>query len=156
MHSELLRKIELNDLNRIVELEQICFGKYLAYNPKQLRYLIKKANSYCLAEVDNDFIRGFIIVLYKNGSGVAGIETLNVDPIFRGNGIGRKLLITAEKEMYARAIRKIRLEVSTGNIPAIALYEKSGFRKASILKNYYKNLYFGTNDAFRMIKELTT
>ena len=106
--------------------------------------------------MNNELIRGFIIVLYKNGSGVAGIETLNVDPIFRGNGIGRKLLIAAEKEMFTRAIRSLRLEVSTGNIPAIALYEKSGFRKTSILKNYYKNQNFGTNDAFRMTKELTT
>ncbi|MBN2603985.1 MAG: GNAT family N-acetyltransferase [Candidatus Thermoplasmatota archaeon] len=156
MDSELLRKIEPNDLKRVVELEQKCFGEQLAYTLKQLKYLINKANSCCLAEVDNDLIRGFIIVLYKNGSGVAGIETLNVDPIFQGNGIGRKLLIAAEKEMSSRAIRKVRLEVSTGNIPAIALYEKSGFRKTSILKNYYKNQNFGTNDAFRMIKELTT
>jgi ribosomal-protein-alanine N-acetyltransferase len=156
MHSDLLRKIDLNDLNRIVELERKCFGEQLAYTPKQLKYLINKANSYCLAEVDNELIRGFIIILYKNGSGVAGIETLNVDPIFRGNGIGRKLLIAAEKEMFSRAIRRVRLEVSTGNTPAISLYEKSGFRKTSILKNYYKNQIFGNNDAFRMIKELTT
>ena len=156
MHSELLRKIEINDLNRIIELERKCFGEQIAYTPKQLKYLINKANSCCLAEVDNDLIRGFIIVLYKNGTGVAGIETLNVDPIFRGNGIGRKLLIASEKEMFTRAIRKVRLEVSTGNIPAITLYEKSGFRKTSILKNYYQNQIFGTNDAFRMIKELTT
>ena len=151
-----IRELELFDLNRVIELERKCFDEYNAYSSKQLTYLIKNANSYCLAEINNDFIRGFIIVLYKNGSGVAGIETLNVDPIFRGNGIGKKLLIAAEEDMYLKAIRKIRLEVSAGNIPAIRLYEKSGFRKTAILKNYYKYQYFGTCDAFRMVKELTT
>ena len=152
----LIRELELIDLNRVIELERKCFDEYNAYSSKQLRYLIKSANSCCLAELNNDCIRGFIIVLYKNGSGVAGIETLNVDPMFRGNGIGKKLLIAAEEDMYLKAIRKIRLEVSAGNIPAIRLYEKSGFRKTAILKNYYKYQYFGTCDAFRMVKELTT
>ena len=151
----IIRKIEISDLIKIVELERKCFSENNAYNPKQLRYLIKNANSNCLAETTKDFLRGFIIVLYKNGSGVAGIETLNVDPIFRGLGIGRKLIMAAEQEMYPKDIRRIRLEVSTGNLPAIKLYEKSGFRKTAILKNYYRNQYFGTNDAFRMVKELT-
>ena len=151
-----IRELELFDLNRVIELERKCFDEYNAYSSQQLKYLIISANSCCLGEINNDFIRGFIIVLYKNGSGVAGIETLNVDPIFRGNGIGKKLLMSAEEEMYPKDIRRIRLEVSTGNIPAIRLYEKSGFRKTAILKNYYKYQYFGTHNAFRMIKELTT
>jgi ribosomal protein S18 acetylase RimI-like enzyme len=151
-----IRELELIDLNRVIELERKCFDEYNAYSSKQLTYLIKSANSCCLAEIKNDCIRGFIIVLYKNRSNVAGIETLNVDPKFRGNGIGKKLLMSAEEEMQVKHIRRIRLEVSTGNIPAICLYEKSGFRKTAILKNYYKHQYFGTYNAFRMIKELTT
>jgi len=151
-----IRRVQLNDLNRIFELEKRCFNEQSSYNVKQLKYLIKNANSCCLAEICNNFIRGFIIVLYKNGTKVAGIETLNVDPIFRGNGVGKKLLVAAEQEMYYRDIRRIRLEVSSGNIPAIKLYEKSGFRKIAILKNYYKYQYFGTNDAFRMVKEILT
>jgi ribosomal protein S18 acetylase RimI-like enzyme len=156
MELNYIRKIELNDLKRVFELENRCFSQYNAYNLKQLKYLIKNANSSCLAEVFDDMIRGFIIILFKNGSGVAGIETLNVDPIYRKMGIAKRLLRAAEEQMYLKAVSKIRLEVSTGNIPAINLYEKSGFRKTSILKNYYQFEYFGTNDAFRMVKELTT
>jgi len=156
MESGFIRKLEIDDLNRVIELERKCFSDCNAYNSRQLRYLIKNANSNCLAEAKQEVLRGFIIVLYKNGSGVAGIETLNVDPIFRGRGIGKKLLLAAEQEMYPKAIRRIRLEVSAGNIPAINLYEKLGFRKMAILRNYYKNSYFGTNDAFRMVKLITT
>lgn len=156
MESSYIRELEIQDLDRVLELEKICFNENIAYNYKQLKYLIENANSYCLAELNNQYIRGFIIVLYKNGSKVAGIETLNVDPIFRGTGIGKKLLMAAEKDMYSRFIRRIRLEVSTGNTPALNLYKKSGFRITEILKDYYKHQCFGTTDAFRMVKEITT
>ncbi len=79
---------------------------------------------------------------------------MNVDPPFQGNGIAKKLLKAAEEDMFQKSIKKIRLEVSMGNIPALKLYEKSGFRIKSILKNYYYNEHNGTLDAFRMIKEL--
>ena len=62
----------------------------------------------------------------------------------------------AEEDMLHKNIKKIRLEVSMGNIPALNLYKKSGFRIKSILKNYYFNEHHGTHDAFRMIKDLTT
>jgi len=151
-----IRKITSGDLDRIIEMERKCFNKYVAYTPRQLKYLITIANSNCLAETIQETLRGFIIVLYKKGTVVAGIETLNVDPMFQGNGIGKKLLKAAEEEMYPNGIKMIRLEVSAGNVSAIKLYEKSGFRKIRILKNYYYYKQCGTYDAYRMIKELTT
>jgi [ribosomal protein S18]-alanine N-acetyltransferase len=154
MISDNIRKIQSTDLHKIVELEHRCFSKQNAYSKRQLQYLITKANSCCLAEVENEIIRGFIIVLYRKGSRVAGIETISVDPCYQGMGIGRKLLIAAELEMYPRSISRVRLEVSSGNMPAIHLYEKLGFKIIKTLKDYYMFQYFGTNDAFRMIKDL--
>jgi len=144
------------DLEKIIELERKCFNNEVAYTAKQLRYLTTKANSTCLLETTQDALRGFIIVLYKNGTQVAGIEILNVDPMHRGNGIGKKLLKAAEEEMYPRGINKIRLEVSVGNTPAINLYERSGFRRSAILKNYYRYEHHRSLDAFRMVKEIVT
>ena len=152
----IIRSITLCDLDKIVELERKCFNEYIAYTPKQLKYLITRAHSISLAEIKYDVLRGFIIVLYKNGSSVAGIETLNVDPMFQGNGIGKKLLSAAEVEIYSKGLDRIRLEVSIGNISAIKLYERSGFRKTAILKDYYLNKQYGSRDAFKMVKELTT
>jgi len=152
----IIRSVKLFDLDKIVEIERKCFSKYIAYTPKQLKYLITRANSLSLAEIKHDVLRGFIIVLYKNGTSVAGIETLNVDPIFQGNGIGKKLLSAAEIDMHSRGINRIRLEVSIGNNSAIKLYERSGFRKTAILRNYYVNDQYGSRDAFKMVKGLTT
>lgn len=151
-----IRRITSFDLDRVIELEKKCFNEQIAYNPKQLKYLISKANSNCLADTVQETIRGFIIVLYKNNSDIAGIETINVDPIHQGKGIGKKLIYASEQDMYIRGINKVRLEVSVGNFIAINLYERSGFRRIAFLKNYYKNEYYGTHDAYRMIKQLTT
>jgi ribosomal-protein-alanine N-acetyltransferase len=151
-----IRKITINDLDSIVELERKCFNRFIAYTPKQLKYLITIANSNCLAEIINEKLRGFIIVLYNRRSKVAGIETLNVDPLFQGNGIGKKLIKAGEEDMYPMYIKKIRLEVSVGNISAIKLYERLSFIKIALLKEYYTYKQYSSYDAFRMVKEIET
>jgi len=155
MKSGSIRNINCIDLNDIIEIEKKCFNHYIAYTPKQLRYLITKANSSCLLESFQEITRGFIIVLYKKDSYVAGVETLNVDPMHQGKGIGKKLLKAAEEEMFGKDIQRIRLEVSTGNQTAINLYERSGFRKIALLKNYYRYEHHGSHNAFRLVKLLT-
>jgi len=152
----IIRTISPSDLNQLVEIEQICFHKHTAYSRRQLKYLITKAKSICLAECYQQTLRGFIIVTFRGDGRVAGIETLNVDPLYRGKGIGKKLLAAAEENMFYQGLKKLKLEVSMGNHRAIALYEKSGFRRVSILKNYYWYRHHGTRNAYQMIKKLTT
>ena len=142
------------DLPKVIELERKCFENLIAYSPYQLKYLITKANSNCLGECISEILRGFIIVLYKRGTRVAGIETINVDPEYHGNGIGKKLLIAAEDDMNKKGINKINLEVSTGNMRAIRLYEKYGYHVDTYLENYYRYNHFDTRDAYKMIKKL--
>jgi len=156
MEAGFIRSVNSIDLNDIIEIEKKCFKDYLAYTPKQLKYLITKANSSCLLESFEEITRGFIITLYKKDSYVAGIEILNVDPVHQGKGIGKKLLKAAEEEMLEKNMKRIRLEVSTGNQSALNLYEKSGFRRIALLKNYYRYEHHGSNDAFRLVKLLTT
>ena len=151
-----IRRATNNDLPKIIALEQKCFHQESAYTPKQLRYLISQAHSTCLLHEQSSVVHGCIIVLYRRGTEVAGIETISVDPQYRGKGIGKKLLCSAEGEMSLRGIRRIRLEVSLGNIAAVQLYQKSGFRITSILKNYYHYEQHGTHDAYRMVKALLT
>jgi len=154
MNQGIIRKINHMDLPKVIELEKKCFENLIAYSPDQLKYLITKANSNCLGECISEILRGFIIVLYKKGTRVAGIETINVDPKYHGNGIGKKLLIAAEDDMKKKGINKINLEVSTGNMRAIRLYEKYGYNIYDYLKNYYRYDHFGTRDAYKMIKKL--
>ena len=149
-----IRSASFRDFERIVELENLCFPGEQAYTRQQLRHLLIKANSTVLVETDGTLVRGFLIILYRRGTTVAGIETINVDPAFRKKGIGRELLFAAEEHLRKRKIRKIRLEVSTTSHTAIKLYEDAGFKKTALLKNYYLYNHDGSRDAFRMVKEL--
>jgi ribosomal protein S18 acetylase RimI-like enzyme len=143
-----------DDFERIVELENLCFPKEHAYTRRQLHYLFIKANSTVLVETTGALVRGFLIILYRRGTTVAGIETINVDPTHRKKGIGLRLLSVAEEHLRKKGIHKIRLEVSTANNAAIKLYEHAGFQKIMLLKKYYHYDHEGSRDAYRMVKEL--
>lgn len=149
-----IRKADADDLDTLFDIEKRCFPGETAYSYRQLRYLIIKANSSCFVETCNGCIRGYIIILYRKNSSVAGVETVNVDPCFQKKGIGKKLLRKAEQEMKKKNIRYILLEVATANKAAYRLYESSGFQKIGLLKNYYQYDHHGSYDAFRMMKTL--
>lgn len=150
----MIRVATANDIHGIFVLEQKCFLDNQAYSAKQLTYLINKANSCCLVEISEQIIRGFIIVLFRRGTQVAGIETIGVDPTFQHKGIGKELINAAENEIVKRGIKQIRLEVSVGNTPAVQLYQKSGYIIMSLLKDYYKFEHCGSHDAYRMKKTI--
>lgn len=149
-----IRTAILKDFERIVELEKLCFPKEHAYSRRQLKYLLTKANSTVLVESNEGVIRGFLIILYRNGTTVAGIETINVDPSNRHKGIGQRLLAAAEEHLRKKGIRKVRLEVAITNKAALSLYEHAGFHKKMLLRHYYYFDHEGTRDAYRMVKEL--
>ncbi|MEM3341082.1 MAG: N-acetyltransferase [Thermoplasmata archaeon] len=142
------------DLDRIMEIEESCFPGELAYKKKQMKYLVLRANCVTLVETSNNIIRGFVMVLYRSGSSVGGIETIDVDPQFRGLGVGKRLLEAAEDDMRRRRMVQSRLEVAVTNYPAIKLYEKAGYKIVKLMKDYYRFEHDGSRDAYRLIKNL--
>jgi len=153
-HDVRIRPAVLSDFERIVEIENSCFPHELAYSRGQLRHLLLHAHSTVLVETYKRHLRGFVIVLYKTGTSVAGIETINVDPSYQNQGIGARLLTAAENDVRSRGMKKIRLEVATSNRAAIQLYKRAGFTILSLLPRYYLYDHAGSRDAYRMIKEL--
>ncbi len=56
------------------------------------------------------------------------IHTLAVHPDYLKLGIGRQLLGFAEEHGLENGMKAIRLDVNVNNIPAISLYESSGYQ----------------------------
>ena len=69
----------------------------------------------------------------------------------RRRGIGEALMASAEECAKRWHLTRIFLEVRAGNEAAICLYEKRGFARAGIRKNYYTA---PAEDAVVMVKEL--
>ncbi|GHV14065.1 hypothetical protein AGMMS49938_09580 [Fibrobacterales bacterium] len=57
----------------------------------------------------------------------------------RKKGYGKAILECSMRELAAQGVSKFFLEVREGNTAAIALYQKLGFKKIGVRKNYYSN-----------------
>ncbi len=91
------------------------------------------------------------IIVYKDGSEIVGycifmtaadegeILRIAVRDNMRKSGIGRKILDCAIDIMAERGATELFLEVRASNEAAIHLYEKAGFVKTGVRKNYYEN-----------------
>ena len=90
----------------------------------------------------NDKIVGSIILSHKpepaysnvtwqkelSYSNVLVIYTFAVHPKYLNQGIGKKLINFAQEHAINNNVEALRLDVYEGNLPAIKLYEKSGFK----------------------------
>ena len=65
------------------------------------------------------------------------IIDLGVISEFRRLGIANRLITHLQHYCEIQNIKKIFLEVAENNAPAISLYEKTGFDRIGIRKNYY-------------------
>lgn len=61
----------------------------------------------------------------------AWLEELNVDPAYRGKGIGESLLAAAIVHVRERGCRALDLEVEAGHERVERLYARAGFRRRS-------------------------
>jgi RimJ/RimL family protein N-acetyltransferase len=86
----------------------------------------------------------------KNRFGWLGIALL---PALRGRGIGARALAEAEAAARSLGLRKLLLQVRADNAAAIALYDRSGWQRAGLLRAQYDD---GTNlhDALILEKPL--
>lgn len=66
----------------------------------------------------------FVDTDYKN---ILVVRTLVVHPLFMKKNIGMLLMQFAKQHAISKQLKSIRLDVSEKNIPAIRLYEKSGY-----------------------------
>jgi ribosomal-protein-alanine N-acetyltransferase len=79
---------------------------------------------------------GFAACDPRPAENVSWIATLGVDPRYQRRGIGRALLHACEERTKQP---RMRLTVRMSNGPAIALYEKEGYRSVDIWKGYYND-----------------
>lgn len=85
----------------------------------------------------------------------AELLTIGVLPEFQGRGLGKRLLAASLAEVKKHGALKCFLEVRVSNVRALLMYEKAGFKKIGVRKNYYaKTASLPAEDAFAMAAEL--
>ena len=68
-------------------------------------------------------------ITWKFGKPYLVVHRLQIDPEFRGHGIAYDIMLFAERLAKEQGRKAIRLDTRQDNIPAIALYEKLGYKK---------------------------
>ncbi len=113
------------------------FFKILFEKEDSIKKQINKQGFFFVAK-SNEKVLGLIRGREDFG-GVAKISMLCVDPKFRGNGIGKKLLNEFLKKIGESGFHQVYLYTHNVLKPAISLYENRGFKVISLLKNFWHN-----------------
>ena len=85
------------------------------------------------------FCNYWIVSDPEGDAGEVHIHTIATHPDHRRAGVGAALLDRALAEGRAARCNLATLEVRRGNAPAIAMYERAGFRIVHVRAGYYHN-----------------
>ena len=135
----LYRFFEPADFTQLYAIEEICFQPPFRFSRAFMRRLTASTRTRTwIAEQDGN-MTGFAIVDLKSGtdSPAAYIQTMEVLPDFRGQGVGNELLRRIESSAGESGARTIWLHVDTENKVAIRLYEAHGYMRQRREEHYY-------------------
>ena len=133
----LLRPAQPGDLAALCQLEQHCFETD-HFNRRQLTHLLSRAHAISfVAEDEKQGLVGYATLLLRRNSRAARLYSFCVHPALQGQGVGRRLLETLEREAHERGLERLTLEVRADNRRALALYRRMGFKLRRWLDDYY-------------------
>jgi len=133
-----VRQAALDDLAAIVKLERDAFPDDQV-SRQSLRAFLRAAHRPVIAATIDGAVAGYALVSLSKRTRAARIYSIAVAARFARRGVGQALLHACEKYARAHGKRALTLEVRYDNQPAIALYEKWGFRQFGKHKDYYSD-----------------
>ena len=136
MAEVLVRKMIHADLEQVIEIDQISFS--LPWPKRSFQYeLDENFTSRCwVADVDGRIAAMMVGWMIIDELHVATIAT---HPDYRGQGIGKKVLVHALLAARKEGVIRAFLEVRQTNETALNMYRSLGFVEDGRRKEYYKD-----------------
>ncbi|MFQ5925178.1 MAG: GNAT family N-acetyltransferase [Dehalococcoidia bacterium] len=142
-----LRHFIPGDEERLCTLQNLAFAGSWGFRPdtvERIRYLVNM--SLCHAEgiifvTEGERVVGYCLAMddpVEKGKGY--IRMMGVDPLYRGQGLGRAVLLAGINYLQRRGMGAIELTVDSRNLVARRLYRSVGFRRKGIILWYQKTL----------------
>ena len=136
MQNLIIRKMNLDDIDDILSVEELCYVEHHWSYESFVSELNNQISSYKCAVIDNKCIgyMGIWKIIEE-----AHVTNLSVHPEYQNKKIAHRLLLNSIDECYKDKVKYITLEVRASNIKAIHLYEKFGFKSLGLRKKYYQD-----------------
>ncbi len=133
------RLYQASDFEFLYAVEEICFEPPFRFSRAYMRQLIGNPHSATWVAEEGDQLIGFAIVEWAPPPSalVAYLQTLEVVPDRRGQGIGSELLRHVEESARAANAGSIWLHVDSENPAAIHLYQSHGYVGRGREEHYY-------------------
>ena len=142
-----IRDMTFDDIEEVVCIEKENFSVPWDENGF-FSFMIREGTFFVCAE-ENGRITGYGGMV--SAADEADITNICVSKDRRNSGIGTAIVKSLFEKGRENGIKKIFLEVRKSNLAAVSLYEKLGFERLGVRKNYYEA---PVEDALTMIKEL--
>ena len=138
------RLADKSDINELAYLLTVLFSQEADFRPdiskqqKGLAMIIDNPiHGHILVAIKSNKIVGMVNLLYlvstAEGSKVAMLEDMVINPEYRGYGIGSILLEEAIKFSKQRGCKRITLLTDCDNEKAINFYSKQGFEESKMI-----------------------
>lgn len=161
----LWRAMHSQDLAQVLSIErntQSVPWSRLAFEESLTRSEAKPAESnvshYCqVLETTAEDLSPHVVGFYIVSTILDELHILNiaVAPSVQGQGLGHVLMNDIFRLASTHQAQSIFLEVRASNLVAQSLYEKWGFVRVSVRKNYYRSLEQEKEDAWVYQRQLT-
>jgi ribosomal-protein-alanine N-acetyltransferase len=127
-----------NDLAGCADIHEKCFSQNWATHT--LASMLNNRGTKCLvAKISGPKAKQVGFLMYRVSAQEAEILTVAVDPDKTSSGIGSALLEEMIRLCLIDRLEEIFLEVDEGNLPALKIYKRLGFRKVGERKGYYNS-----------------
>ncbi|MBQ7924100.1 MAG: ribosomal protein S18-alanine N-acetyltransferase [Clostridia bacterium] len=142
----IIKRLEKTDIPALTAIENACFPD--AWSALSWQEEFSRAEFIGFACKDGERLIGYVCGtrLFEESE----LLKIAVAPNARKQGVGEQLLAAFCTEAKTLGAEKMFLEVRESNVPALRLYQKSGFTPTRVRKRYYEN---GEN-AVEMVKTL--
>lgn len=131
----ILREMLVEDLDQVMEIEKDLF--HVPWTREGYFTFLTKENTMFLVVEEKEQILGYCGLLMVLDEG--DVTNVAVRRDRQREGIGNFLMESMIRLAEEQGIIKIHLEVRQSNDTAIRLYERLGFTRDGIRRNYYEN-----------------
>lgn len=145
--STIIRKMTIDDIEQVIAIDRLSFS--LPWPERSFRFeLTDNPASRCwVAEIDGKVVGIIVVWLIVDEAHIATIAT---HPDFRRQGVAKRLLSYALRELRYEGAQSSFLEVRASNVAAQEMYRKFGYEETGVRPRYYKD---NDEDAFLMTLE---